>query len=457
VQRLNKLTINDLSGSIVGADEALQLNLGDVVTVTHPMGLTAKPMRIAAIDSRSPGRPAFELDEYNAAAYSSEVVTAADYPDTLLPSPGSPPTVSGLDSAEVLAQGRDGMFASAIKAWWTAPAYPFVLHYLVDIYEGSVTEANRVDQFTTSGTTVITRTLPEGKTYIIAVAVVSKTGATGTQATDGVTLIGKSARPGDVAGITAYCFAGAVRIEIDPGYDLDLTATELRYGPTAGAWESAYLINRVAMPAIVYAAENIPPGNWRIWAKHLDSVRTVEFPNGQESVNAVYQDLVVDTDPTAKTSEFVPAGVTLTNMAAYGPGGWITSFAADTWNATFTSNINSYTNPLVSYHASGVSGLVTDYVDLGALVNTDLSTTLSYVDITGTAQAYLEHSTDHAAWTRINGIAGSAQCRYVRAGVEAPTGATVWVLSKGLIRSSVDATDDFLKVTALNDMVAWMG
>lgn len=89
IERLNKLYLSDLSVNLVLTDEGWKLEQGDVVTLTHPLGLTAKPMRKMDPQSMaSMGRWSQYLVEYDPAAYSNSVVNAPTYADGNLPSSG---------------------------------------------------------------------------------------------------------------------------------------------------------------------------------------------------------------------------------------------------------------------------------------------------------------------------------------------------------------------------------
>jgi len=86
IERLNKLALNDLSMSLSVFDEALALEVGDIVTVTHPMGFAAKQLRVQSITGEL-GRFELGLLEYDPAVYDDTVATAPTWADTDLPDP----------------------------------------------------------------------------------------------------------------------------------------------------------------------------------------------------------------------------------------------------------------------------------------------------------------------------------------------------------------------------------
>jgi hypothetical protein len=110
-ERLNKLALQDLTTAIEVFDIGLRHDLGDIVTVTHPAGLSAEPLRVTGITMPGPGRWRLALVRHSAAAYNSAVVTltAVNDPTRIAP-PGPPANVAGLS----------GTVAQGIITWtWT--------------------------------------------------------------------------------------------------------------------------------------------------------------------------------------------------------------------------------------------------------------------------------------------------------------------------------------------------
>ena len=104
VERLNKLTLSDLSCVLEVFDEGIQHQVGDIVEVTHPLGLVAKAMRVGAVEMPGHGRWRLALAEHDAAAYSTDVVTASSTADTGFINPAGPP--AAVASLAGFASGR---------------------------------------------------------------------------------------------------------------------------------------------------------------------------------------------------------------------------------------------------------------------------------------------------------------------------------------------------------------
>jgi hypothetical protein len=84
VERLNKLTLGDLSTSVEVFDVGIRHERGDIITLTHPLGITAKPMRVNDVEMPAFGRWLLAVVEHDPAAYSTLVTTTPTYPDTAL-------------------------------------------------------------------------------------------------------------------------------------------------------------------------------------------------------------------------------------------------------------------------------------------------------------------------------------------------------------------------------------
>lgn len=84
-ERLNKLRLGDLTAGIEFLDEGIRHEVGDIINITHPVGVTAKPFRISEPPQLvATGRWRAALVEHDPAVYSTTVQTAPSIPDTAL-------------------------------------------------------------------------------------------------------------------------------------------------------------------------------------------------------------------------------------------------------------------------------------------------------------------------------------------------------------------------------------
>lgn len=168
VERLNEFQLNYVSISFVTRDSGLRLQQGDVIEVTHSVGLTSAKFRISdppqAVEE---GRWSIKAWGYSASKYSSTVATAPSYVDTGLASPLSPPTVTGLALTEnIEAPGPGGVPSSSISATWTAVNYAFLFAYVIYVYDDAGT---LIEQAQVSGTSWRSRALPAPQRYTVYV------------------------------------------------------------------------------------------------------------------------------------------------------------------------------------------------------------------------------------------------------------------------------------------------
>lgn len=73
IERLNKLTLQDLSTTIEVFDQGVRHQVGDIIQVTHPIGVTDKLFRVMEVASPGPGRWVLSLLEHDPSSYSDVV------------------------------------------------------------------------------------------------------------------------------------------------------------------------------------------------------------------------------------------------------------------------------------------------------------------------------------------------------------------------------------------------
>lgn len=80
-ERLNKLWVNDIATTLEVFDTGIRHDVGDIVTVDHPLGLSSTAMRITDVGMSAPGRWQLGLVRHSASAYSDAVASAAAVQD----------------------------------------------------------------------------------------------------------------------------------------------------------------------------------------------------------------------------------------------------------------------------------------------------------------------------------------------------------------------------------------
>lgn len=415
LRRLKQAQLADIACKITLLDDGLRLYEGLVVSLTDNEGFSAKLFRVLKLSIGELGRPQVELGEYDAAVYSSDYVVTPTSPDSGLPSPASPDAPTALVLTEELVQQQgSGLYNSRISVSWTAPEYPFIREYRVEVtLAGAIQETG-----TSRDTEYTTGPLKEGVSYAVNVYTISTIGVPSAVLQGTIVLQGKDDTPSDVTGFTGREVGGRVTFEWNLVDDLDNAGYEIRYALTslAATWDEATLLDTVYTRSNRYSNTGIPAGDWTFYIKARDGKRTVSYPGGQYSANAATVDIVVTLDTANFVSERVVfEGETLENMTEYtlrpDPAHYfVTDFLdtlgyghADPNNATGTFE-DLITKPFCVPHSAPGSPTpdsvyTSDVYDFGATINATWR-----VDITAYNQDALGPDPTYAVLTSTNGV-----------------------------------------------------
>lgn len=201
----------------------------------------------------------------------------------ILSPPGSLTLSSG--TAELLVNG-DGTIVPRIKATWTQSTDARVLGYELRFKESAGT-AWQYSSIIFEQTIAWLSPVKDGIAYDVQIRSVGAARQVSIWIpVSGHTVLGKTAPPSDVAGLTASQNSNVVVFGWDAVTDADLAGYELRYGPRATAtWDNAIPITKISRGEEMTSAA-IPPGDWRFFVKARDT-------SGNYAVNAATTDLVV--------------------------------------------------------------------------------------------------------------------------------------------------------------------
>lgn len=454
IERLNAYTLRNLYADCVIRDEGLAVAVGDVVTLTHPIGLTAKPLRVLSVDDQTPGRYKLRLEEYDPAVYSNAIVEDPTYPDTVLPSPFTVPAPTQLAAEELLYRRPNGSYATRLLLSWALDDYPYAHHFRARLSQGGrlVWSAYGTD---TDATT--TEVIP-GLTYDLLVCAEADIGITGPWADLEHQVVVLNYPPTDVTVLYAMETGGEVRLSWPPASDTDIWRYELRWGAVPGSWDTATLLDRIDGLRLV--TRDIPAGTWRFWVKALDA-------SGQYSAGAAWADVVVTLDDY---QFFV--GSMVRGMAAWASSniytttdraGLVTAWteASDlSVNAVWGNVANTY--PLLACVYSiaspmsvapakfytytwdiGTTGTADNYT--GALTATFPSLTA----LVGTFTSTLQTSLDNVNWTNHTGNPIKGTMAYARIKIASEVNNGFLLRGEPTLRLDVKTREESGKVTTL--------
>lgn len=449
IEQLNKLAQTDLTLDIEAQDEALAVSVGDVVTVTANVGLSARQVRV--INQATPGvaRPVFTCEGYDPAVYSDSVVTTPSVVDTTLPNPNSPPQVTGLTLTEELFQvNASGAYLSRIKVAWTAPAnFPvgFIRDYLIEVsLAGAI-----VDSSSATSSEYRTPALAENNTYLVKVWTRSATGALSASPTSASLLVtGTPPVPSDVANFQARSVGGRMFMTWSLNPEKNIAFYELRYGST-NVWGAGTLITRTQASGFI--ADVLPAGTWYFMIKAVSSAKTTANPDGTPSANAASQQVTLQFDTSLIVrATYLFTTPTLANMTAYNLQGdpatyYITDmgdgvgFGADNTNDTIGTFGDSLVNRvLAAPHTSGTSSWTSETFDYGSVLFGDWNFAGNITALDGSAITVTLNlkALIGDPWTPFTAFPGRMAARYAQLVISAATTNTL-LIKKDVIGPAV--------------------
>lgn len=456
VERLNHFTLEDLEAEWTAFDEASAMQPGHIVSLTHPIGLAAKLMRITEVSAVTAGRWRIKAREYDPAAYTDVVASEPTYSDTSLPNPANPDAVTGLVLTEEIYQMANGTWATRIKAVWDAVDYPYIKHFRVEVY----CLLELIYAAFTDSALCRTGPMQDLTTYVVKVAVVSTIGSVGAVAQANIATLGKYLAPSNVPSITVFEAGGRVYASWEPAVDVDIWRYEVRYGTTAGSWATSTLLDRV--DALRFNSDIIPTGTWKIYVKALDSV-------GLYSNAAAEATFTVTSDAAAfLVDSYDSTAPTLTNMTEYslfdGVRNWVTEDNV-AFATKYSSNLSTYTNALATYHSSLTSAWLGESEDFGLSLGGQWTGTASVSALGGSLASYMGFSADGASWSYSSGLSHRTNARFARLKHEALTTGTLKVsvptqnirldaVPREELGSGTSSASGPMTITLANDYVA---
>lgn len=424
--RLNKLHLCDLSGDIHTIDDGMRVRAGTVVTLIDPRIGAGKQVRVFG-SSGVNGQYVQTWVEHDNAAYSDVVVADPSTPDTSYPLPSEPPAVTAVTMTEEVYQLENGTYSSRFRITWAADDFPFLAHYVAELRDGETLIHSAVRD----AKVWPTPTIQEGINYTARVVAVSNTGASGAWGTQSALAQGTQLIPGDVPSVSAYEAGGRVFGSCTPAVDIGLLRYEWRYWASGGSWATGTLIDR--LDSLRMETAQMPVGDWILGVKPVDLVVKPGQTVGQYSANATTCNVTVTSDASSfLVDSHDQTNPALTNMAAYtlAPTDsnvyYITEDGVP-WDTKFPNAMDTYTNPLATYHDSVTSTWLGESEDFGLLLGGSWTGEATVTDVSGSHLSYFGHGINGTDWTYLTGLSQKINARFARMKHEALTTSTLSV------------------------------
>lgn len=442
VERLNKLWLRDLVVTFTAFDIGMTLEMGDVITVSHPLGLTGKLLRVDEEPvETSPGRWRIVAVEYDPAAYSGEIRSQPSYTDGNLPSTSGLPRPTGLTVTETTSQLQTGKYASRLVISWNPPADVFITGHAVTVTDdlGDV-----VYSANTSDNRVSTPALREQVPYTVQVTPYSPLLLGSDPATAVVTIVGKTAVPDAPASLSGFEVGGQVRLSWPQSTDVDAERYELRYGAVGGDWDSATVLDIVDGLRLV--TNEVPAGEWAFYVKTIDSIQ-------QRSVGSASTTLTVTLDDDAFTAGTLqPLGGVFGAMANMHQsierrGAEYSAYYAvsgETWADLFGgAAMNTFTDPLASYQTlSAQSTYLSDVLDVVSDKSGNYSAGVDVNDFGNGITPEIGVQPDGGSYSYFSQLAVQATGRYARVRVQDSADPFVVYGAGGFVRADIVAKEE---------------
>jgi len=233
---------NALRCSLKATSEAMNLVVGDVVSVTHPTpAFSAKPFQVEEVTLNYDGTVDLNLIEYDSTLYAYDPASEeTEYPDTTLPDPSvtEAPTVLVLTpSSEILG---DGSINAYVDIAWTASDDAFVVEYEVRVF---ITGSSQAFEQRTQDSAIRIGGLTAGVEYNVTVVAINSNQIRSGTLSDTFTAVGDAVAPGPPTDVVVQGNFKAIDIFWTNPSDLDLSHVEV-HESTTSTFDDGEIIGR---------------------------------------------------------------------------------------------------------------------------------------------------------------------------------------------------------------------
>lgn len=397
-----------LTVSFTSTLEALVVDVGDLITVTHKTpGWDAKLFRVQRLVLEASDTIQVELSEYDPSVYTHDIISPPTIPDTNLPGPFDRPLPRNLaleSGTEHLLIAGDGTVISRLYVTWEAPASSFVVEYEV-AYRA---QAGSWTAYKTSERAHYFTPVRDGSLYDVRVRAIYAVGLYSEYlSVTGYAVIGKTAAPSAPVG---FSFASQRDYTREFSWtlnsvDRDIQGYQIRYSTVlADEWDSMTPLHDGELVSSPWETNVLNAGTYRFAIKSMDT-------SGNESEFARYITATLSDSPTSSIF-----------YARYARNeGWpgiLTGFISNTGD--LESNDSTSWDDLDSmawddWETWGVDGddLVYQFEDI------DLNAVLTFrpvisVQAQGVVTYAVDCSEDNVQWTGWTLPVGDVTARYLR-------------------------------------------
>ena len=248
---------NPLSMELTATPEALQVAVGDVVTVKHQsLGWTSsstKDFRVIGMQLADSGDVRFSLQQYSNIYTYQSLAQQPSAPATTLPDPFSVPAPTNLSLTQGVTIEEDGTSVSRLVINWTASASAFVSAYIVELTPSGFDSTQvRISTPDAAGNDVTTLLVPNAYTvqHSVTVRAENDAGVRSAALTGTVTITGDTTAPGVPSSVSATGAYRSIVVAWTNSSDTDFAAVDVYRSNTSNGQ-----YNRVASVSGAYGAD----------------------------------------------------------------------------------------------------------------------------------------------------------------------------------------------------------
>jgi len=400
-------------------EEALKLQVGDVVKVTHETpGWSAKEFWVMTIGILQNGNISIGLFEYNATAYNldaqSDIIVQ---PDTTLPDVFTVEPPTDLVLSEELFIAGDGVVQVRIKVAWTPSTDAFADQYEIQYRKaGDPAYISWVILPEESVETYIDRVEEDLINYEVQVRTINSFGVRSIFLGGSIVVIGKTAPPPDVDTFLVERLPAGTRnftwmLNSPP---LDLAGYRIRYkAGGGGSWADSVALHNGLLISSPYETNLLAAGTYNFLIKAEDTT-------GNQSVTEKGIQLTLGDPPLSNTLFFKNSAIAgwdgVKTSCAVNQDNELEAGSTDTWAtvpstwATFNLWNSNSTSPIIYTELE---------IDLGINVNAN---PLISAEVDGTPTIEVRTKPDGGAYGAWAAPASFTQKRYVESRVTVTSG-----------------------------------
>lgn len=268
---------------------ALRVEVGDVVTITHPTpGWVAKKFRVSTVRIHSSGTLSFSLVEHEPTVYDRTVPAGSvTPPDTSLPDPFTvqpPSNLQATSGTNQLLLSGDGSIVSRVKLTWSVAPDLYVSHYRIQYKKTSDSAwLDSIPAVGQSANEAYILGVVDGVAYDIRIIAVNSRNVSSAAVSIQHTVIGKTQAPPDVDEFFIQEQNDGTR-QFSWSYDkpVDHGGYKIRYSQgSGGTWATMVPLHDDLILSSPWETNLLLAGSYTFGIKAVDTT-------GNESVNALY-------------------------------------------------------------------------------------------------------------------------------------------------------------------------